>query len=210
MKIAVLGSTGQIGSRIAYEAHRRGHIVTGISRGAIAAEPAPPFTSTTADLFDEPALGRAVSGHDAIVNAYRGPPEGSPTVADAAPYLIRVARDTGVKRLIFIGGAGALEVSAGVRLADTDGFPDRLQSLAKAHQDVMDLLSETSDLDWTVFSPPAQIGPESRSSRFRVGRRLMVDSAGNSRISYEDFAVAVVDELERREHVQQVVSAAYL
>lgn len=209
MKVAVLGATGRIGSQIALEAHSRGHDVTGVSRGLNSAEPSSLFRMQYANLFDHQVLSDVFQGHDAIISAYRGPPQGGPTVADAAPKVIQAARDIGIKRLIFVGGAGALEVRPGVRLYETESFPALLKPVSLAHLAVVDMLSNTPDLSWTVFSPAAEIGPGDKKGGFRVSERLIKNDAGKSTISYADFAVAVINELEDGLRIGELITAAY-
>jgi putative NADH-flavin reductase len=124
-------------------------------------------------------------------------------LTDAARALIAGAKTARVKRLVVVGGAGSLETPEGARVMDRAGFPDAWKPIAQAHADALQVYqTEAGGLDWTYLSPAAVIHPGVRTGRYRTGGdRLVVDDQGNSHISAEDFAVALVDELERPAHV---------
>ncbi|CAN5601752.1 NAD(P)H-binding protein [soil metagenome] len=221
MKIALVGGTGRIGQHLAAEALSMGHDVTVIARhasGATSASmslPDGPMPRTgalrhvRADLFDPEALAEAVRGHDAIVSAFAAPPEMPMRVADAAKALVDAARAAVVRRLMVVGGAGSLEVTPGIVLADTPGFPAALRPKAVAHSRAIDVLRRAPDLDWTWFAPAAEIADGPRTGTFRRGSMLVADAAGRSRISYADFAAAFVDELAAARWLRQVMTAGY-
>lgn len=211
MKIALIGASGNIGREIAREAIRRGHTVTAIARSAKpAADLVPGLQTRTADLFDAAALRDAVSGHDVIASAY-GPGAGAPAnLTDATAALVAAARSAGIKRLVLVGGAGSLEIAPGQQLVDSPNFPAAYKAVALAHRDGFNQLRQVKDLQWTFFAPAALIGPGEKTGRYRVGRKtLIADAAGNSAISYADYADAFVSELERAEYPQEIVTAAY-
>lgn len=210
MNVAVLGATGRIGGQIAREAHERGHLVTGISRGRITEEPYTGFRLQQLDVFDVDALRHALQGHDVLISAYRGPAEGHPTVADAAQAIVNAVRSTAIQRVILTGGAGMMEVDPGVRLHETEGFPETLQPTSVAHLAVINVLVRAPGLSWTVFSPAAEIEPGEKKGGYEVSRRLLRDKEGRSRISYADFAAAVVDEMEQGKHLGELVTAGYI
>jgi putative NADH-flavin reductase len=211
MKIALVAPTGNIGSEIAREALRRGHAVTGIVRGA---RPLPEdlaaMSLQVADLFDPVGLAAATAGSDLIASAF-GPGNGDvAAVGRAATALIAAARQNGIRRVIVVGGAGSLEVAAGVQLVDTPEFPAAYKAVALAHRDAFAVLRAVSDVDWTFFAPAALIGPGPKVGAFAVGtRRLLVNAAGDSRISYADYAAAFVDEIEQARYRREIVTAAY-
>lgn len=200
MKIALFGAGGTIGSRIAKEAAKRGHSVTPISRKG----------QVRADATKPEEVAKAVRGHDAVVNA-TGPQAGEPveSLAAVARGVIEGAKKGGVKRLLVVGGAGSLEVAPGKRLVDTPQFPAAWKPVALAHAGTLDLYRK-SDLDWTYLSPAALIAPGERTGKYRTGSdQLLTDAKGESRISAEDFAVAVVDELEKNRNVRKRFTVAY-
>lgn len=211
MKIALVAPTGHIGSEIAREALRRGHAVTGIVRSA---RPLPEGLAglqlEVADLFAPAELAAALAGHDLIASAF-GPGSGDvAAVGRVAAALIAAARQTSIRRLVVVGGAGSLEVAPGVQLVDTPGFPAIYKAVALAHRDAFDALRAVTDVEWTFFAPAAMIGPGPKVGAFAVGARsLLANAAGESRISYADYATAFVDEIEQARYPREIVTAAY-
>lgn len=214
MKILLLGATGMIGSRIAAEAARRNHDLTAASRSGDAPEiDAPEMTTVSVDASDANAVAEAAAGHDAVVSSISplrdgtDPREPYLTLFDA---LVEGIRKSGVRRLIVVGGAGSLEVAPGVALVDTPDFPEAYKAEALVHHDVLEICRDIDDLEWSYISPAVVIAPGERTGSFRIGGdQLLSDSEGNSRISAEDFAIAVVDELEKGEHLHSRMSVAY-
>ncbi len=209
MKIVLFGASGMIGSRVLDELVRRGNAVTAVVRNPEKVKPASGVTAVRGDVTDWAGVAEAVKGADAVVSAYAAPHSGPGLVVDAARALVAGLTKAGVRRLIVVGGAGSLEVAPGVQLVDTPSFPAAWKAIALAHRDVLPVLKE-SDLDWTYFSPAAFIEPGQRTGKFRLGTtRLVANDHGESRISAEDYAVALVDELEHARHVRQQFTAAY-
>jgi putative NADH-flavin reductase len=202
MKIAVLGATGRAGSRIIAEALRRGHIVTGIARNPEKLGAAERLTLRAGDAL-KPGTADLLRGHDVVVSTMR-----FSTVPAAA--VIAAVKHAGVKRLAVVGGAGSLEAAPGVQLIDTPQFPDAYRPEAGAGRDFLKALKQEMALDWTFLSPSALFEPGERSGRFRHGGdQLLVDAAGKSRISMEDFAIALLDEIETPKHVRQRFTVGY-
>jgi putative NADH-flavin reductase len=124
--------------------------------------------------------------------------------------LVEAARAAGVRRLVIVGGAGSLEVAPGQAVVDQPGFPEAVVAEARAHSDALDFYRTVDDLDWTYISPAADIAPGARTGVFRLGGdQLLTDEHGNSRISAEDYAIALVDELETPAHPRARMSVAY-
>ena len=213
MNIIIFGATGVIGRRIVQEALARGHAVTGVvrdpSRSDLSGER---LTLVQGDLRDPSSVAQLAAGHDAAVSAF-GPAQDQPleVVADVARTLLEVLPKAGVRRLIFVSGAGSLEVAPGVQLIDTPDFPAAWRGIAAAHRDALHVFrSSDSELDWTVFSPAAFISPGERTGRYRTGTdQLVVDAQGQSAISAEDYAVALLDELEQPKFIRRRFTAAY-
>ena len=162
------------------------------------------------DALDPNSLAEVAKGHDAVVSAYS--PGADPSkVVDAARAHVAALPKAGVKRLIVVGGAGSLEVAPGVQLVDTPEFPAAWKQIALTHRDALAVYrTDGGALEWTYFSPPALIEPGERTGTFRTGTdQLLVDAAGQSRISAEDYAVALLDELENPKHVRGRFTAAY-
>lgn len=203
MKVALLGASGMVGSRILAELSRRGHQVTALARhpGKIAALPG--VTSKAVDAFDQTALAAALSGHDAAISAVHF------TASDPA-VLIGAAKASGVPRYLVVGGAGSLEIAPGKALFDTPEFPAIYLQEAKAGSTFLDLLKATAALDWSFLSPSALISPGERTGKFRLGTdQLLVDANGKSAISAEDYAIAFVDELEAPKHSRRRFTVGY-
>ncbi len=201
MNVALIGATGNIGSKIAAELLSRGHTVTAIARNA---DNAPAGTRVkSADASDPVALAAVLKGHDAVVSA-------APFAPGLSPAIIEGVKRSGVTRYIMVGGAGSLEVAPGKMLKDTLTLPDPVRKILDEAAENLKRLHGEASLDWTFFSPAAEIGPGERTGKFRLGGdQLVTDAAGKSRISYDDYAIALVDELEKPRHVQKRFTIAY-
>jgi putative NADH-flavin reductase len=211
MRIAIIGAHGNIGSRIASEAMSRGHTVTAIARDPSKVPPSDGMTVAKGDALDDVSIAQAVRDHDAVISAV-----GIQRSGEAPANLVAVARalvsgleQAGVKRLLVVGGAGSLEVAPGTMLMDTPDWPAQRQPLSRAHLEALDVY-KGSGLQWTYVSPPITISPGERTNSFRVaGDELLRDGNGESRISTEDYAVAVLNEIETPQYVQRRMTAAY-
>jgi len=202
MKVALIGATGRVGSRLAAELVSRGHTVTGISRHAAAEGPAG-IPVIEADATNPGSLAPHLSGHDAVISATR-------FVTSDAEALIAAIKTAQVQRLLVVGGAGSLEVAPGKRLLDTEGFPEAFKTEAQAGARFLERLRAERDLDWTFLSPSADFAPGERTGQFRLGDdQLLSDAEGKSHISMEDFALAMVDELEQLVHSHQRFTVGY-
>lgn len=203
MRIAIIGATGRAGSRIAAEAVRRGHTVTGIVRNPAASTAPAGVTLVAGDATRPETIIPALNGHDAVVSStmFRSLP--------SAP-LLEAVRGAGVKRLLVVGGAGSLEVAPGKALIDTPEFPELYKPEASAGRTFLNDLRAATDLDWTFLSPQAEFAPGERTGTFRTGTdQLLVDAGGRSHISMEDYAIAVLDELESPKHVKARFTVGY-
>jgi putative NADH-flavin reductase len=216
MKIVLFGATGNIGQRIVAEALRRGHAVTGVVRDPEqVTSPDPRVQLVRGDATDPDSVTTVVRGADAIVSAIspRPNPRGrtAPSLSKAARALLAGARKAGVKRVVAVGGAASLEVAPGKRLLDTPGFPEAYKAEAQEGADSLAVYrAEGSGVDWTFLSPAAEIGPGERTGKYRTTvDQFLTDTNGYSRISYEDYAVALVDELETPKHRGARFGVAY-
>jgi uncharacterized protein len=209
MKIVLFGASGMIGSRVLQELVNRGHSVTAVVRNPAKVNAIKGVTVTAGDVNNSASVAAAAKGADAAVCAIAPPPENPEAIVDAVQSLLKGLAEAGVKRLIVVGGAGSLEVAPGVQLVDAPDFPAAWLSIARAHRDVLPVLKE-SDSDWSYFSPAAMIQPGERTGNFRLGgTRLVATDNGESKISAEDYAVALVDELEKSKHIRQQFTIAY-
>jgi putative NADH-flavin reductase len=195
MEILLIGGSGFVGSRILAEAQRRGHAVS-----------AP--RSADLDASDEGSLAAAIHGHDAVISAY-GSHANPESILPVTRALLAAAKATNV-RLVAVGGAGSLEVSPGERVMDLPEFPNQFKREAAAQADALALYRREPSVDWTVVSPARDVDAGERTGKYRTGGDvLLVNSQGRSEVSAEDFAAAIVDEVESRAHPRQRISVAY-
>lgn len=216
MKVVVLAATGQAGRTILGELISRGHEVLAVARHP---EKLPRSIQSIADdLGSADRLAQIIAGADAVVSAY-GPPKDDPRffsdvaytdiLATMAERFITALRKAGVPRLLFVGGAGSLEYAPGVSVLDSGHWPEMLFPIAKSHMKAFAAL-RASDINWTYFSPPMQIEPGVRTGKFRLGKDAVIfDAQGRNWISFEDYAIALVDELEAPAHERARFTIGY-
>jgi putative NADH-flavin reductase len=216
MKIVLFGATGNIGQRIAAEGLRRGHEIVGVVRDPAAVRsPEPRVTLVKGDATDPGSVAGLVRGTDVVVSAISPRPNAqglpAPSLAANARALIAGLRAAGVKRVLYVGGASSLKVASGQVIADLPDFPEAYKAEAREGRESLAVWrSEAEGLDWTYLSPAAEIGPGERTGTYRTtGDQLLVDAGGKSFITFEDYAVAVLDELERPQHVGRRFGVAY-
>lgn len=212
MKIVVFGARGRIGERIVQEALSRGHDVIAVIRDADKAQQAQEhFTIAAGDAANAADVARVAAGADVVVSAVGPSPAHSPTfLSDAAHALLEGMRQAGAQRLLIVGGAGSLEVAPGQHLLDSPEFNPAWRPTALAHRDALNVYRAEKDLNWTYLSPADQIFPGERTGHYRTGGdQLLRDAEGHSRISMEDYAVALVDEIEQPKHPRQRFTVAY-
>jgi putative NADH-flavin reductase len=203
MKIAVIGASGNAGSRITAELARRGHSVTAIARHPERIAAQANVTPTAGDVMDQAGLARLLAGHDAAISSIH-------FLASDPAKLIGAAKDSKVGRYLVVGGAGSLEVAPGVRLVTTPGFPVAYKAEAEKGAAFLDLLRAEKELNWTFLSPSALFTAGERTGKFRLGTdQLLTAADGKSSISFEDFAVALADEIERPAHIRQRFTVGY-
>jgi putative NADH-flavin reductase len=209
MELVLYGATGNAGSRILTELLSRGHKVIAVVRNQAKLQPQKNLTIQAGDLSDPTRIAEAVKGSDAVVSAY-GPGLNAPDdLVGATERLIAGLEQSGVKRLLVVGGAGTLEVSPGTLLVDSPMLPSEWKPIAQAHLKALKVL-QSSDLDWTSLAPAGFFEPGDRTGVFRLGKdNLIVSDKGESRISMEDYAIALVDELESHAHPRQRFSVGY-
>lgn len=208
MNVVVYGATGKSGSRIVSELLRRGHRVTAVARNP-SGLPAN-VHSVKDDLSDVDRIAAVISGADAVVSAYAPPPEDTDQLIGVTERQIAAIHKAGTNvRLIIVGGAASLEVAPGVMLLNSGHVPAEWIPIATSHEKILRIF-EKSDINWTYFSPAAFFEPGTRTGKFRLGtNQLIADAQGNSRISMEDYAIALVDELEKPEHERARFTIGY-
>jgi putative NADH-flavin reductase len=208
MRVTLFGASGMIGSRVLAELVSRGHQVTAVVRnpGKVSQ---PGVTVKVGDVLDSSSIAETAKGSDAVISAYAPPADATAKLSEAVRAITEGLQYAGIRRFLMVGGAGSLDAAPGLPLMDTPNFAPQFKPYAVAHRDALEVLKQ-ADLDWTNLSPAAMIEPGERTSNYRTGSDiLLTDAQGNSRISAEDYAVAMVDELERPKHVRQRFTLAY-
>ena len=247
VKVALVGASGFIGSKILTEAVARGHAVTAICRHPENVTKHELVRAVAADVNDTATLVQEFQGQDAIVHSYTSPPdpmarafvgaalaEGGNVMAKILSYvpvdpaahdasvksrtdqqvaatksIIAAAKQAGVKRILAVGGAGSLLID-GVRAMDRPDFPKAFEGGAVSTAVIKDVLKHEPDIEWTVLCPSKMIAAGERTGKFRVGGDdLLVAADGSSRISLEDFAMAMIDELEQPRHTGHRFTVGY-
>ena len=209
MNVTLFGATGNAGTRILKELLSRGHQVTAVVRDPAKLPPQPGLTFRKGDLSDIAQVADAVRGTEAVISAYGPGPNAPGDLVGATERLVAGLKQAGVQRLLMVGGAGSLEVAPGVQLLDSGYLPEEWKPIAIAHRDALEIL-KASDLDWTSLCPAGYFEPGQRTGMFRIGKdNLIANEKGESRISMEDYAIAMVDELEKHAHSRQRFSVGY-
>jgi len=212
MKVAIIGATGFVGSALLKEAVTRGHEVTALVSDPSKVPASDKVVAVQADVLAQDSLADRLKGHDAIISAFSGHAQ-----ADVLGYyvkgiqsIISAAKAAGVSRLLVVGGAGGLEVAPSVQLIDTPQFPAQWKATAEGARQALNLLRNEQELDWTVLAPSAHLEPGERTGKFRIGKdQLLADTAGESHISLEDYAAAMIDELEQPAHSRSRFTVGY-
>lgn len=208
MNVVVYGATGKSGSRIVSELLSRGHQVTAVARNPVDLPAG--VRSVQDDLSSADKIAAVISGADAVVSAYAPPPDDTDQLIGVTERQIEALHKAGNNiRLIVVGGAASLEVAPDVMLLNSGHLPAEWVPIAASHEKVLRIL-EKSDINWTYFSPAAFFEPGTRTGKFRLGtNQLIADAQGNSRISIEDYAIALVDELEKPAHLRARFTIGY-
>lgn len=202
MKVAVLGASGRVGSHIANELAARHYDVLAIARNPCAVPRSPCITAVAGDATDSDTFVTLIRGQDAVISAL-------PFEISAA-ILLRAIKLASVGRLLVTGGAAGLQVAGGKRVIDAPDFPAEWRSTALQGIAFFEALKKETEVDWTFFAPAALLFQGSRLGHYRLGGdELVVDDAGNSKISFADYAIAMVDELEHNRHSRRRFTAAY-
>jgi putative NADH-flavin reductase len=207
MHVALIGATGKAGSRILTELVHRGHSVTAIVRDAARVPALFQVEAKSGDVSDRAGLAALLTGHDAVISSLHF------TACDPA-NLIAAVRTSGVPRYVVVGGAGSLGIALGtmplgLRFIDAPVFPDASKPEAVAGCTFLELLRAETELNWTFLSPSALFIPGERTGTFRIGADLLLSNERGSSISFEDYAVALVDELEQPQHFRKRFTVGY-
>jgi len=203
MNITIIGATGNVGSRIVNEALSRGHQVAAIARSADQLPARPGLSAKALDYTDAAKLAAAIEGQDAVIAAVKYSTGHPATIVEAV-------KKAGVKRLLAVGGAGSLKEPSGRDVVDSPDFPEPWKAEALAARDFLVSLRQETALNWTLLSPSALLQPGARTAKYRIGADdLLIDAQGNSHISIEDLAKALIDELEAPKHQRKRFTVGY-
>ncbi|MGH8383334.1 NAD(P)-dependent oxidoreductase [Pseudomonas sp.] len=202
-KIAIIGATGRAGSQLLEEALRRGHSVTAIARNPAKLQGREGVTSVALDVSDAAALEQALVGHDVVLSAAH-------FFSIKPQAIIEPVKKAGVKRLLVVGGAGSLLLPSGHKVIDSPDFPDAYKAEATAGGHYLDTLRQEKELDWTFLSPSAEFVEGVRSGSYHTGKdHLLIGADGKSWITFADYAIAMLDEVEKPAHSRQRFTVGY-
>ena len=213
MRIALIGATGFVGSAILKEALDRGHEVTVIVRNPDKLTPHAKLHPKKGDVYNEDEVARLVTGHNAVISAFN-PGWSNPDIYNqqvtGTQAIINGVKKAAMKRLLFVGGAGSLEVKPGVQSVDLPDFPTEYKQGALATRETLNMLRKETTLEWSFLSPSADLSPGQRTGHFRLGTdQLLTNAQGESRISVEDYAMAMIDEVEKPTHIRRRFTVGY-
>ena len=213
MKIALIGATGFVGAPVLSELLSRGHRVTVLARNPSKLAAQSGLTVVAADALDAAQVAKAVAGHDAVISAYN-PGWSEPKIHDlflqGSQAILDGVKQSGVKRVLVVGGAGSLYVAPGLQLVDTPPFPAEYKQGALAARELLNRMKGENTLEWSFLSPPIGLAPGERTGQYRVGADDLLPGQGDqpAGISVADLAVAIVDEMEKAQHVRRRFTVA--
>jgi len=202
--IALIGASGNIGSKITQELLSRGYNVTAIARNPEKVEASERVTPVAGDILQPQQLAETLKGHDAVICA-------ASFIPNESEKLLEAIRLSGVNRYLMVGGAASLLNEDGIKVWETlEGLPDGVMNYIQEGMRALDLLKEADDFDWTFLSPAVVIGPGERTGKFRLGKdNVVADDNGESKISYDDYAIALVDELKQGNNIKARFTLGY-
>lgn len=214
-KVVLIGATGFVGSAILNELVERGHEVTAVVRNVEKLPKNALVKPVKEDVGNEDAIAKLLEGKDAVISAYN-PGWTNPNITQETivnyRHILAAAKKSGIGRLLIVGGAGTLFCAPGVRILETGVLPNEIMNGVVALGYVyLNMLSNEKELDWVFFSPAGTFDEKGeRTGKFRLGKNdLVVDAEGNSHISVQDYAVAMVDELEKPAHHKERFTIGY-
>ncbi|MBK5722075.1 NAD(P)H-binding protein [Dysgonomonas sp. Marseille-P4677] len=213
MKVALIGATGFVGSHLLEELVVRGFEVTALARSVEKISlKGDNLRSIAVDVTDSEALSSVIKGSDIVLSAFNAS-WSNPNIYDdfmkGAQAIQAAVKKAGIKRYIVIGGAGSLFID-GKQIVDSPDFPEQIKGGATAARDYLNLLKKETELDWTLVSPALDMFPGERTGKYRLNTESPVfDNEGDSKISVQDFAVAVVDELKNHKYSRLRFTVGY-
>lgn len=217
MKIAVIGSTGFVGSKIINELITRNFEVLGISNSTTEITPEKKLTYLKIDVNNTSELADKIKGYDVLISAFSAGwnnPNYHEDYINSSVSIQNAVRLAGISRYIVIGGSGSLYVAEGVQAVDTNTFPEEFKTVARAAKEYyLNHLKNEETLEWLYFSPPFEMHPgisTGRTGKYRFGTlNPIFDKSGKCFISVEDLAVAIVDEVENNKFSKTIYTVAY-
>jgi putative NADH-flavin reductase len=207
MNVVLYGATGNSGQRILKELTDRGHHVTAVVRDT--SKVPSTVKAVKDDLSNVETIASIIAGADIVVSAYAPPQDNTDALLGVTERQIAAVKKAGTARLVVVGGAGLLEVAPGVTLIASGFLPEAYLPIAKSHETALGIL-KASEINWTYFSPAGYFEAGERTGKFRLGTtNLIANEKGDSRISFEDYAIALVDEIETPAHERGQLSIGY-
>lgn len=215
-KVAVIGATGFVGTQVVNELANRGYAVEAIVRDASKVEQNEKVSAKSIDINNIDELAEALKGNDAVISTFNAGwtnPNLYNDFLTGSENIEKAVENSGVKRLIVVGGAGSLYTPENIQIVDTPDFPEAYKPGATAARDYLNKIKENSTLDWTFFSPAIEMNQANvgtRTGKYRTSLETpVVNEEGRSILSVEDVAVVLVDELEQNNHIRERFTAAY-
>ena len=213
--VLLIGATGFVGSAVMNELVERGHKVTAVVRNVEKIAKNDLVTAVKEDVANVEAIAKLAEGKDAIISAYNPGwtnPEIATLITENYPKILEAAKKSGVKRLLIVGGAGTLFCAPGLRVVDSGAIPAEIMGGVRPLGNFyLNTLMNENDIDWIFFSPAGVFDQEGKKTgNYRLGKDdLIVDAEGNSHISVQDYADAMVNELEKPAHHKERFTIGY-
>ena len=213
--VLLIGATGFVGSAVLNELVSRGHKVTAVARNIEKIAKSELLDAVKEDVANVDAIAKLADGKDAIISAYNPGwtnPDIATLISENYPKILSAAKKSGVERLLIVGGAGTLFCAPGLRVVDSGAIPEEIMGGVRPLGDFyLNTLMNEKDIDWVFFSPAGVFDPQGKKTgNYRLGKDdLIVDTEGNSHISVQDYADAMVNELEKPAHHKERFTIGY-
>lgn len=213
--VLLIGATGFVGSAVLNELVSRGHKVTAVVRNIEKLAKSDLVDAVKEDVANVDAIAKLAEGKDAIISAYNPGwtnPDIATLITENYPKILEAAKKSGVERLLIVGGAGTLFCAPGLRVVDSGAIPAEIMGGVRPLGDFyLNTLMNENDIDWVFFSPAGVFDQEGKKTgNYRLGKDdLIVDAEGNSHISVQDYADAMVNELEKPSHHKERFTIGY-
>ena len=213
--VLLIGATGFVGSAVLNELVSRGHKVTAMARNTEKVAKSELVDAVKEDVANVDAIAKLAEGKDVIISAYNPGwtnPDIATLISENYPKILSAAKKSGVERLLIVGGAGTLFCAPGLRVVDSGAIPEEIMGGVRPLGDFyLNTLMNENDIDWIFFSPAGVFDQQGKKTgNYRLGKDdLIVDAEGNSHISVQDYADAMVNELEKPAHHKERFTIGY-